>query len=550
MRRAPGLPGAARRWVAQHRILALCLSVAFLLRVACLPWATPLAGGCGPVRGTNLRSYHYDEDKVYRTTANFPAIYLRTDQPYPTYGTTLQYALGLVLIPVKVTFYNVPGGREYYPLFVWIVSRLISVLLGTLSVWFTFRLTMRLFDPMAGLFAALFLTFSLFHCLNSSLATLDVPLSCLLLVNILLALNASESGRRRDYVLLGVALGSLVGTKIVAALFVLVPVVLTLRSSVFLKSRASTIASLFLCFAIAGAVYAITNPHVLFDFSRFYSVMQVEQHDWLERLSDSPWTGFVKYVNLTADAVGWSILVLSAIGVCFVGSSAPSAKAALLLFVVAYYLFWRGYFAPRYAIAVAPLVCLFAGAAASRLVSLRVRIVQTAGALIVMAAAIHSLSACTQGIALRWNDTRPKAARYIAEHIPEGATVGIAFASEKYPWRWHAWRYPWIDFRRYRETMFLERPEYLVVSSFDMNPIAATLQSGKLNSVYDLDETYHREWYRYAPPSPEIFRFFDELLPPEGSPYVLLQSFRNESRVPLENPPPELRIYRRRESKG
>src|SRR6185369_14933651 len=122
-----GLPRAAYAWTRGNRALAAVLLAALILRLLPLLWATPLAGDCGPTRGQNLRSYHYDEDKVYRSTAAFPAIYFRPDQPYPTYGTTLQYTLGLLLLPVKIVLFNREGGRDVYLLGVWIVSRCVSV---------------------------------------------------------------------------------------------------------------------------------------------------------------------------------------------------------------------------------------------------------------------------------------------------------------------------------------------------------------------------------------------------------------------------------------
>src|SRR5947207_2307896 len=117
------LPADCGRWVSAHRDLSFLLVIALILRGLCLLWGTPLGGDCGPARGTHLRSYHYDEDKVYRTTAAFPAGYVRSDLPYPTYGTTLQHTLGLLLLPVKVVMLNDPVWRDYFTIVVWIASR-------------------------------------------------------------------------------------------------------------------------------------------------------------------------------------------------------------------------------------------------------------------------------------------------------------------------------------------------------------------------------------------------------------------------------------------
>ena len=83
---------AAGSWIREHRLLCLILLAAFALRVAPILWGVPLRD--------EIRNFHPDERKVYGVVAHFPEIYGTTD-PFPGYGTAVQYLLGTVLLPLK-----------------------------------------------------------------------------------------------------------------------------------------------------------------------------------------------------------------------------------------------------------------------------------------------------------------------------------------------------------------------------------------------------------------------------------------------------------------
>ena len=124
--------------------------------------------------------------------------------------------------------------------------------------------------------------------------------------------------------------------------------------------------------------------------------------------------------------------------------------------------------------------------------------------------------------------------------------MGLAGAAESRSARLHRWRYPKVDFDRYVETSPLERPEILVFSSTDYRAVLRTLRSGRLGPGYAVPEELSREWYRYRAPTAAMFRLYDEILVQEKH-YRLLRAFPVEVPVPLEFPPPEIRIYSRRE---
>ena len=63
---------------------------------------------------------------------------------------------------------------------------------GTLAIYLTWRLAARWFGRTAGIVAAALLAVSLYHCSNSAFASLDVPMSCLLLLLFLAVTRASD----------------------------------------------------------------------------------------------------------------------------------------------------------------------------------------------------------------------------------------------------------------------------------------------------------------------------------------------------------------------
>ena len=91
----------------------------------------------------------------------------------------------------------------------------------------------------------------------------------------------------------------------------------------------------------------------------------------------------------------------------------------------------------------------------------------------------------------------------------------------------------------------LKNPDFLIMSSYDFDPIIKTLKSGKLSSNYKLDKAYHKEWYRLSAPSPEVFRFYDYLFNKKNIDYDLVKKFYINVNVPIEFPAPEILIFKR-----
>jgi hypothetical protein len=221
-------------------------------------------------------------------------------------------------------------------------------------------------------------------------------------------------------------------------------------------------------------------------------------------------------------------------------------RTLLVLFIALTLGFWRGRTVPRFVIGFAPILCCFAARACARLMEQPHRMARALGVGLAAVSLGSSLYLCGSGIRIRLQDTRPLAARYIAETLAEGTTVGLASMTEEHH---HTWRYPAVNFSKFRETSFLDEPQILIVSSLDLDPIREALRSDKLLPGYRWDPAWNKRWYRYTPPSPRVFAFYDALLRGE-SPYVLERQWTPTVNVPIEFPPPTIWIYRKRASRS
>ncbi|MHC4948738.1 MAG: ArnT family glycosyltransferase [Planctomycetota bacterium] len=512
--------------------LGLILLLGLALRLAPLTWGLPVDDAD--------RGYHPDEPKVVRSIVEFPGIYLST-RPFRGYGTTLQYALGTVLLPVKPVAVRVADWDAYVRL-AWIAARLGGVLAGVVSMLLLHRLARRLYDDRTALLAAGLLAVSLFHVVNSPLATMDVAMGLLILVCFLASFRAHDRPAAGSYARLGVALGLLVGTKTTGALFFVVPVGLALLAP---AGRGRRLALCLLSLGVAGAVFAVTNPHVFVGFGETVEFYRRERADWMERKRGGVGELLGAWWRATSRSVGAPVAVAALAGALVPGGRHLRERLLLVVFVALQYAFWRWFLLGRYVVVVAPILCLFAAHALVLLIGARTRLVRLAGVAIAVACLAEAAYRCGWGIHARLHDTRTVAARFIDDAFPAGITVGLSTVSETYPWRTHAWQFPAVDWDRFEERDLLDGPEVLVLSSYDVTQVQRALRRHDLRPHYVLPETHHREWYRSAPPSPRLFRFYDELLNLGTAPYEPVRVFTPTRRARIEHPPPEIRVYRR-----
>lgn len=530
------------RW--ENSFLIIALFLGFFLRLIPILWGIPFE--------PYIQNCHPDEFKVFNSILNFPEIYWTT-KPFAGYGTAVQYILGVFLYPVKWIFLSFPNLRNEYVIFAWIASRLASVFLGTGCIYVTFLIAKRIYDEKVALLSSAFLSLAFYHTLNSALITLDVSSSFILMLNFLLCFRAVETNRWRDYILLGIASGLLIGTKTVLGIFFCIPFILNFlnfyspqtnnkKGQQRFPSQMKYLASYVV---VAGGVFILFHPHIFLDMEQYISFYLREKHDWIDRSRGPINQLFHIWGKNTISAVGLFVPVFALIGAVVMGRKNLRLKSMMIIFVLLYYGFWRWFLSPRYVIVVTPILCIFAANACVFFFNHKISILKPIGIAMASVALIHSFYWCAAGISLRLNDTRHSSGKFIMQNIPAGTTIGLSGVSERYDWRTHSWNYPKISFKKYRVVNFLNNPEVFILNSDDAEKILNTLNSGKLQKNYVLPEVHYKDWYRYSAPSPKIFKFYDDFLIKKKSGYKLMKKFSRNVTVPLEFAPPAIEIYKK-----
>jgi Dolichyl-phosphate-mannose-protein mannosyltransferase len=531
-------------WINENKILFSIIIIGFFLRFSTVFWGFPIS--------PYVKQYHPDAPKVYSMTAAFPKVYF-TDKRFLTYGTSISYTLGTALLPAKIIMVKLLGLDKYYKNLAWIISRFFSVACGVGTIYIGYLITLKLFNKKTAILSAAFIATSFYHTMNSSIATLDVPMSFILMLNFLLCFKAIEKPGKLNYVLLGLASGLLMGTKIPGGLFFIIPFLLAFLgkfSSISVdEQRQIKLNSQFkflLIYVITGVVFfAIFHPHIFLDPQKYINAYMQSKYNWVDRVHASFPHMIQLWLIRTSTAVNFLILIFGLLGILTIRKKYWQHKVMLLVFVALYYSLWRSFLPSRFVITIAPIICIFASSACIFMTEHKNRIIGSLGIGACTISIIYSLYICISGINIRLHDTRTLASRYIAEKFIEGITIGLSSVTDKYK-EIHPWRNPKIDFSKFQFTNFLDEPEILVTSSYVLDKIERALKSDKLLPGYKWDPLWNKDWYRYSPPSPRIFKFYDTLLNSDKSNYILLEKFQTNINVPIEFPPPEIKIYRKK----
>jgi len=266
-------------------------------------------------------------------------------------------------------------------------------------------------------------------------------------------------------------------------------------------SASDRLARLLVFAGAAAAVFAITTPQVALDFGEFWEFMMTQKSNWYDKAPTTLSGIIAAWFDGTSLAVGILVTATFLIGLVMLAKSRPGETLLLGLCVGANYLFWRGYLPTRFVIVIAPLLCVFSAALWQRLLANSRVWVRHGSAVLLVVAVASSSVICVLGIAQRWLDARTVAARYIAEHVPPGSTIGIATDHNGH-WAHHNWRYPRINFAMLSERNFLDDPEYIVVTSLELDRMRQALRSGHLLAGDRWDPRFNRQWYHDDPPAP------------------------------------------------
>ncbi|MEZ5988347.1 MAG: glycosyltransferase family 39 protein [Planctomycetota bacterium] len=407
-------------------VLALCTALA--LRLAGLDWGLPGAEHFFP--------FHPDE----WINLEGPRRMVLTgdlDPGHFNYGSLHAYLTWLVLGACQAL------GLLGSPAAWFLAARVPVVLLGVLSVWLMLPLGRRLGSERLGLVAAWALALCPGHALHSGWFTVDVPSICFALVATWAALVHVDAGGRRALVACGLAAGLAAATKYPAGIVVLAGVAaatLRLRADGRLTARALAPAVGVLA-GSALAAFLAGVPYAVLDFPAFWRDMTWELFDhsqgdhWtLFSGSGNGWW-FLLRVNLVY-VMGLGALVVALPGLVLLHRRRPRGGAVLWAWAVPYawLLGLAGLRFQRYALLLAPVLALGLAAAAlavedrvRRGLGRRGRALPARAAALVPALFLvwPGWLCLRQAEALRGPDPRLQCARWVRDHVPEGASVGM-----------------------------------------------------------------------------------------------------------------------------
>ena len=533
--------------IPRHRwILVFILLGAIIIRLLGILWGLPYADRLEGI-------YHPDERKIIESALEFPEhIQTNTDLRYPTF---MHYSLGIViqLIEVSTNLLSI----QFPIVFVrgYLLGRLFSVLVGAGAIVFVFLYGKREYDEKVALLASFFTAFSLYHVQASSWATVDGLSAFLMIAFIFFTTRAVLYVKTKAaYLLAGIFFGLLMGTRYTGVIGLIAFITLYIADDAHHVSSRGAFTSIkrilfdtrLIVFVVSAVlIFFLTTPGLIISPDIFFQAFTFEQdrlmREYIPMMDVEAW---IRVISQMSDALSLPLAMTAFVGMLYPWSGRKPAKIAIVTVIISFLLLSMSTLRTRYITMFIPLLCLLAAEALINLSRSSRKVLRVIGTWLIVGFGLFIIMNSLLGVLPRLNDTRTQAAHFIEESVPPGASIGIGQVSVKYDWTTHPWRYPYIDLNDYEELSFLSNPDYIVISSFDLDQIIEGLNSEYIQDGYVWPEKHRLMWYRGSPPTPQIFEKFISLKNQEN--YCLLREFQSNVLVPIEFPPPDIAIYEKK----
>jgi len=327
------------------------------------------------------------------------------------------------------------GGREGVtssfaadPTEVWIVTRVLAGVLGTIAAWLLYLAAARLLDRRVALLATMIYAVAFLPVFYSKLALNDVPTLAGIALALWGAAGILRFGRVRDYVAAGVGLGLGCATKYTGGI-VLVPIVVaSVAQFLAAGGRGPALRGLAIAGVVAAASFLITNPYTILDHEAFWDGLSHQADasgDATGKLGLTQDNGYLYYLWSFGWGLGWIPLVLAVGGAVRLWFDERRLFWLVVLPVVIFVLFMGSqsrYFG-RWLMPVFPFVCILAAYAALELAAfgarfkpaLRPTLVAAAVVAVCMQGLVYSMHS---GVVMSRDDTRNLAREWLMANVP------------------------------------------------------------------------------------------------------------------------------------
>lgn len=379
--------------------------------------------------------YHPDEHAIVERASAI----LRTGDYNPhwfNYPSAYIYIQALTYIPYFLIsaargFGNtIPGTAPYGFYF---AGRLMTALLGALTVPLVYVLAKRMFGTKAGMISAVLLTLSLLHVVHSHYVTTDVPLAFFITLSLLFSYLALEKNEPRYTVLAGLSAGLATSTKypgMIAFLPVLLVQFFTVekRNWGLLGQRLGLGVGTFLAGFFLGTPYAFLELNT---FLRSLGAV-LGHYSATQPGFEGRWTG-IWYLSQMLTSADVLVIAISLGGVAWALFRHTRRDLLLLSFVIPYYLLvsiWRIRF-ERNVVALLPFLAILGGrflvegvsSLTAKWPGMRKWETLILSVLVVLAVAMPAWAIVGFDSAISQRDHRTIAAEWVKTNIPPGSKV-------------------------------------------------------------------------------------------------------------------------------
>jgi 4-amino-4-deoxy-L-arabinose transferase-like glycosyltransferase len=321
------------------------------------------------------------------------------------------------------------------PTQIWVLTRTLAAVLGTIAIWLTYLAGARLVDRRVGLLGAGIFAVAFLPVFYSKLALNDVPTLAGLCLALWGTAGVLRFGRARDYVWAGLGLGLACATKYTGGIVLLPLVAAAVVQFTAPGGRAGAGRGIAIAGGVALVAFLVANPYAVLNWDAFVNGLTHQSDasgDAAGKLGLTQSNGYLYYLWSFGWGLGWVPLLFAVGGAVRLWFDERRLFWVMVPAIVLFVLFMGSqerYFG-RWLMPVFPFVCILAAYAAFELVDRGERYSSALKPTFVVAVVV---AVCAQGfvyslhsgLVLSREDTRNLAREWMVAHIPLGEKIVV-----------------------------------------------------------------------------------------------------------------------------